>query len=186
MKLRLPILLTLLASAALGAQVTPDRLLHADREPQNWLSYSGNYAGHRYSPLSQINRTQRQEPPAEVVLPSALREEHEQSEQDGEHAAGRGRHHVHRHRARGRGARRRHRAAVLEALASARSEGVLQRLRSQQRHGDRRRHAVLGDGGLPPARHRRQDRPRDLGQSPGRLQEGLPVQRRRRSSSETW
>ncbi len=56
MKLRLPILLALLASAPLGAQVTPDRLLHPDREPQNWLTYSGGYAGQRYSPLSQINR----------------------------------------------------------------------------------------------------------------------------------
>jgi alcohol dehydrogenase (cytochrome c) len=56
MKLRLPILVALLASASLGAQVAADRLLHADREPQNWLTYSGDYAGHRYSPLSQITR----------------------------------------------------------------------------------------------------------------------------------
>jgi len=56
MKLRLPILIALLV-APLSAQVTHDRLLHADREPQNWFTYSGNYAGHRYSPLSQINRT---------------------------------------------------------------------------------------------------------------------------------
>src|SRR5689334_19013092 len=39
----------------LGAQgVTFDRILHADREPQNWLTYSGTVAGQRYSPLSQI------------------------------------------------------------------------------------------------------------------------------------
>jgi alcohol dehydrogenase (cytochrome c) len=44
-------------AAASQAPVTYDRLLHADREPHNWLSYSGNYAGHRYSPLSQINRS---------------------------------------------------------------------------------------------------------------------------------
>jgi alcohol dehydrogenase (cytochrome c) len=56
MNVRMLILLTLLA-AALPADVTYNRLLRADREPQNWLSYSGNYAGHRYSPLSQINRT---------------------------------------------------------------------------------------------------------------------------------
>ncbi len=30
--------------------------VHADKEPQNWLTYSGSYAGIRYSPLSQINR----------------------------------------------------------------------------------------------------------------------------------
>src|SRR4029453_4012677 len=48
------LIVALLASAA---PMTYDRLLHADREPHNWLSYSGNYAGHRYSALSQINRT---------------------------------------------------------------------------------------------------------------------------------
>lgn len=37
-----------------GAQVSYDRLLHAEREPQNWLTYSGNYKSWRYSPLDQI------------------------------------------------------------------------------------------------------------------------------------
>ncbi len=36
------------------AQVTFDRLLHADREPQNWLTYSGTNNGQRYSLLTQI------------------------------------------------------------------------------------------------------------------------------------
>ena len=56
MLIRVLILLTLVAAAS-PAEVTYDRLLHADREPHNWLSYSGNYSGHRYSPLSQINRS---------------------------------------------------------------------------------------------------------------------------------
>ena len=56
MNARVMILLTLLAAAS-PSHVTSDRLLRADREPHNWLSYSGNYSGHRYSPLSQINRT---------------------------------------------------------------------------------------------------------------------------------
>jgi alcohol dehydrogenase (cytochrome c) len=38
----------------LSAQVTWDRLLHADKEPQNWLTYSGTVGGQRYSPLTQI------------------------------------------------------------------------------------------------------------------------------------
>ena len=38
----------------LGAQVTYDRLLHADREPRNWLTYAGSYKSWRYSPLDQI------------------------------------------------------------------------------------------------------------------------------------
>jgi alcohol dehydrogenase (cytochrome c) len=49
--------LPLVFVALLPAQVTFDRILHADREPQNWLTYSGNYAGHRYSTLNQINRS---------------------------------------------------------------------------------------------------------------------------------
>src|SRR5580658_371201 len=48
-------LLVLLAAAAtLPAQVSSDRLLHADREPQNWLTYSGGYSSQRYSLLDQI------------------------------------------------------------------------------------------------------------------------------------
>jgi alcohol dehydrogenase (cytochrome c) len=49
------LLSTLLAVGLLPAQVTYDRLLHADKEPQNWLTYSGAYDGNRFSPLSQIN-----------------------------------------------------------------------------------------------------------------------------------
>src|ERR1700688_504882 len=51
--------LIVLATAAglLTAQVTYDRLLHSEREPQNWLTYSGSYNGNRYSPLNQINRS---------------------------------------------------------------------------------------------------------------------------------
>jgi alcohol dehydrogenase (cytochrome c) len=36
------------------AQVTHQRLLNTAAEPQNWLTYSGNFAGHRFSPLTQI------------------------------------------------------------------------------------------------------------------------------------
>ncbi len=38
------------------AQVTYQRLLRADSEPANWLTYSGNYQSHRYSQLNQVNR----------------------------------------------------------------------------------------------------------------------------------
>jgi alcohol dehydrogenase (cytochrome c) len=40
---------------ALEAQVTPDRLLHATNEPQNWLLYSGSYASQRFSQLKQVD-----------------------------------------------------------------------------------------------------------------------------------
>jgi alcohol dehydrogenase (cytochrome c) len=52
------LLVSLLLAGTLGAsaQVTYERLLRADQEPGNWLMYSGNYAGHRYSALDQVNR----------------------------------------------------------------------------------------------------------------------------------
>ena len=46
--------LVMLSVAALDAQVTFDRLLHADKEPQNWLSYSGSPLSQRYSALAQV------------------------------------------------------------------------------------------------------------------------------------
>ncbi len=49
--------LFLLAACSLHAQVTSDRLLHAPDEPQNWLTYSGSYAGQRYSLLNQVDLT---------------------------------------------------------------------------------------------------------------------------------
>jgi alcohol dehydrogenase (cytochrome c) len=46
-------LLALLSLPVL-AQVPYQRIVDAGREPGNWLTYSGNYQGHRYSPLTQI------------------------------------------------------------------------------------------------------------------------------------
>jgi hypothetical protein len=40
--------------AAAFGQVPYDRIVNAEKEPGNWLTYSGNYSGHRFSPLSQI------------------------------------------------------------------------------------------------------------------------------------
>lgn len=48
--------LCLLAAALpLFGQVTYDRILNAAKEPHNWLTYSGNYAAHRYSALKTIH-----------------------------------------------------------------------------------------------------------------------------------
>ncbi|PWT91823.1 MAG: PQQ-dependent dehydrogenase, methanol/ethanol family [Proteobacteria bacterium] len=44
-----------LLAPRMAAQVTPERLLESAREPQNWLTYSGDYAGRRHSTLKQIN-----------------------------------------------------------------------------------------------------------------------------------
>jgi alcohol dehydrogenase (cytochrome c) len=47
----------ILSAAGVFAQsggVTAERLLHPEKEPQNWLTYSGNYAAQRYTALNQV------------------------------------------------------------------------------------------------------------------------------------
>jgi alcohol dehydrogenase (cytochrome c) len=51
----LRLLLFSLIPFSLAAQVSSDRLLHSSAEPQNWLTYSGDYASHRYSSLQEIS-----------------------------------------------------------------------------------------------------------------------------------
>jgi alcohol dehydrogenase (cytochrome c) len=46
----------LAASPVLAADVTPERLLNPDMEPQNWLMNHRTYDGQRFSPLARINR----------------------------------------------------------------------------------------------------------------------------------
>jgi alcohol dehydrogenase (cytochrome c) len=46
--------LVVLAAGILPAQVSVDRLLRSDQEPQNWYNYSGGYSSQRYSRLTQI------------------------------------------------------------------------------------------------------------------------------------
>jgi alcohol dehydrogenase (cytochrome c) len=41
---------------AKAAEVTSERLLNPDREPQNWLMNHRTYDGQRFSPLSRINK----------------------------------------------------------------------------------------------------------------------------------
>ena len=43
-----------LLSVRVQGQVTPQRLVNATTEPQNWLTYSGSYWSQRYSTLDQI------------------------------------------------------------------------------------------------------------------------------------
>ncbi|HQR36456.1 MAG TPA: hypothetical protein PLK30_27270, partial [Blastocatellia bacterium] len=48
------ILILATALPSLGQEPTWQRLINSDKEPQNWLSYGGNYAAHRFSSLNQI------------------------------------------------------------------------------------------------------------------------------------
>ncbi len=45
----------LLSAAAAAAQVPLQRIVDADKEPGNWLTYSRTLNGQRYSPLKEIN-----------------------------------------------------------------------------------------------------------------------------------
>lgn len=47
--------LLLFAALPAFAQLSYERILNAHKEPGNWLTYSGNYAAHRFSALDQIS-----------------------------------------------------------------------------------------------------------------------------------
>ena len=49
------LLLMLAATVPLFAQVTYDQILKGATAKGDWLTYSGNYSAHRFSPLTQIN-----------------------------------------------------------------------------------------------------------------------------------
>src|SRR5882724_8905975 len=44
------------ALPTIAAEVTPQRLLNPDKEPQNWLMNHRSYDGQRFSPLARINK----------------------------------------------------------------------------------------------------------------------------------
>lgn len=56
MNARTPLLsiVVALCTPALWGQVSFDRIIRANQEPQNWLTYSGTMASHRHSALTQI------------------------------------------------------------------------------------------------------------------------------------
>jgi alcohol dehydrogenase (cytochrome c) len=46
----------LAAAPTVGAEVTPNRLVNADKEPGNWLMNHRTYDAQRFSPLDKINK----------------------------------------------------------------------------------------------------------------------------------
>jgi alcohol dehydrogenase (cytochrome c) len=56
---RAALIVSLLVASALtpvrAADMTFERALHAGQEPQNWILHHGNYQGHRFSALKEIN-----------------------------------------------------------------------------------------------------------------------------------
>ena len=62
------------------APVTPvpfDRILKADKEPQNWLTYSGTFMSQRYSGLNQITPANAKDLTLKWVFQSRSIEKHE-------------------------------------------------------------------------------------------------------------
>lgn len=48
--------IAIFAAGSLAAQVSYQRLLESEREPGNWMTYSGSYRSQRHSKLDEINR----------------------------------------------------------------------------------------------------------------------------------
>jgi alcohol dehydrogenase (cytochrome c) len=71
-QLTLAFVLALVLPASLAAQVTADRLVRADAEPQNWLTYSGGYFSQRYSALTQIDRGNVKDLELAWILPNQV------------------------------------------------------------------------------------------------------------------
>ncbi|MFN7919378.1 MAG: PQQ-dependent dehydrogenase, methanol/ethanol family [Bryobacteraceae bacterium] len=69
----------LLALAAASAQVPFERIRDGAKEPQSWMTYSGNYLGHRYSTLDKINANNVRRMRVEWVHQSGSLEAHQTS-----------------------------------------------------------------------------------------------------------
>jgi alcohol dehydrogenase (cytochrome c) len=52
----IPVFILALIGVAAAADLTPERLINAAAEPQNWFIYGGTYNAWRFSALNQINR----------------------------------------------------------------------------------------------------------------------------------
>src|SRR5579862_188286 len=62
------------------ANITPvpfERILHANQEPQNWLTYSGSYMSQRYSLLDQITPANAKDLALKWVFQAKSTEKHE-------------------------------------------------------------------------------------------------------------
>jgi len=62
----------LFATFVVDAQVTPDRLVRAAQESQNWLMYSGGYFSQRYSPLREITTSNVKNLELKWILPNQV------------------------------------------------------------------------------------------------------------------
>src|SRR5690242_19721028 len=47
---------TIVSVPAAAQEISPERIIHSGKEPQNWLTFYGNYRAWSYSSLNQITR----------------------------------------------------------------------------------------------------------------------------------
>ena len=66
------LILLLLFARVLSAQVSHEDLLRADETPGNWLTYSGNFQGHRHSGLDEITPANVDQLTAQMGFPETL------------------------------------------------------------------------------------------------------------------
>ncbi len=45
------------AATAMAGNVTHERLVNSENEPGNWINHHGNYEAHRFSGLTEINKS---------------------------------------------------------------------------------------------------------------------------------
>ena len=65
------------AAVPVSAQVTAERLVNAAGEPQQWLTYAGNYNGSRFSPLDEITPANVQNLALQWVFQTGVKGTHE-------------------------------------------------------------------------------------------------------------
>ena len=165
--MRLLVVSTLLTAGA-AAQVAPDRLLNAVREPQNWLTYSGTYLSQRHTALDQITPANVKNLELQWVFQA------QSLEKFARHPARRRRRHVRDAGQQQRGRPRRQSGARLLGLPTHPPAGPEALLRlGQSRARDPRRRAVHGDARLAAGRARRADGPSALEDRRRRLQSRL-------------
>ena len=69
--------LTMLCAARAQMEVSFRRVTNAAQEPHNWITYSGDYTGRRYSTLEQINRSNAEHLAVQWIFQTGVKSQYE-------------------------------------------------------------------------------------------------------------
>ena len=167
----------LLSLPSAGARSRRSGSPTAANEPQNWLTYSGNYCSQRYSLLDADHAGQRQEPGAAVGVSGAGRPATGRRRRSSSTASCTSR------SGRTTSSRSMRRPAACSGSIATRRPPIARLLRREQpRRRDPRRHAVHGHARRAPDRDRREERPAALEDRGRRAPSPATRSRSRRSS----